>query len=150
MNNTLILMQGSSASGKSFVAEALQAVYELRKIECQIASTDNFWYINSDGVKYEFDRNKLGEAHAWNQNYVAEMMEHDVNVIIVDNTNTTKKEAAPYIQLAKKYGYEIRVISVSCSDSVAKMYNSQRAINRRVPENVIESQNKRIERISLD
>jgi predicted kinase len=143
-------MQGSSASGKSFVAMALKSYYDSQTIECQIASTDNFWYINSDGVKYEFDRNKLGEAHAWNQKWVDEMMANNVNVIIVDNTNTTNKEAAPYIQLAKKYGYELRVVSASCSDSVAKSYNSQRAIDRRVPENVLDAQNKRLERIRLD
>jgi predicted kinase len=147
----LVLMQGSSASGKSFVAEALKTHYEtVLKTNCQICSTDNFWYINSGGEKYEFDQKRLGEAHRWNQDWVTDLMKQRQPAIIVDNTNTTHKEASFYINLAKQYGYEVRVVSVSCSDSVAKMYNSQRAIDRRVPEHVIDAQNKRMERIFLD
>lgn len=147
----LILMQGSSASGKSFVAEALKTHYEtILKTNCQICSTDNFWYIVGNGEKYAFDQKRLGEAHEWNQNWVYELMRNNQPAIIVDNTNTKQSEAKVYLNLAKQYGYEVRVVSVSCSDSVAKMYNSQRDIDRRVPEHVIDAQNKRMERIFLD
>lgn len=37
-------------------------------------------------------------------------MAKGVSKIVVDNTNTTKKEYAPYIRLAKIYGYDVTIV----------------------------------------
>lgn len=149
MNKTLIIMQGSSGSGKSFVAEMMKSYYDGQKIECQICSTDNYWYIE-DGVTYKFDPSKLGVAHKWNQDWCQDMMKTGVQVIIIDNTNTTQTEADPYLKMAQQFGYEPRVVSVDCPLSVAQKYNSQRPIDRRIPTAVMEKQRNRMKRIILE
>ena len=91
----LYVMRGVPGSGKS-VASRLIVPKE------QIFSTDDFW-----GPEYNFDYNKLGEAHCWNQGRTRDAMEKGVSPIAVDNTNVIRKEIKPYTKLAKEYGYEV-------------------------------------------
>ncbi len=65
--------------------------------------------------------------------------------IIIDNTNTTRAEAEPYIQLARIYGYDIQVVSVSCGLDEAMRRNAERRFDRRVPENIIHKMYDRLE-----
>jgi len=145
----LILMQGFSGSGKSFVADALKRDYMHRNIQCEICSTDEYWY-QDDPTKYNFDPSKIWHAHKWNQDRVSSHMINNVPVIIVDNTNTRQTEANSYLILAQAHNYTIRVITVSCSLETAKKANATRPIDRQVPENVIEAQAARMEKIILD
>ena len=147
---TLYLMQGISASGKSTVANMIHE-YEDNVLDRygEIASTDDLWY--DEFGKYNFDITKLSEKHKENQEFVRQLMlSPNVEYVIIDNTNMTNKEAQPYLNLAKEFNYEVRVISVSCSLENSKKYNSQRNEDRKVPEEVIDNQNKRFERINLE
>ena len=137
----LYIMQGVSGSGKSFVVE--QMTYDTGE-EVSVRSTDDLWM--EDG-EYKFDPQLLGVKHQQNKILVEGDMIKGVQTIFVDNTNTTKKEAQPYIDLAEKYGYTVRVLSVSCELSVAKEANANRKENRRVPEEVMDKQYERMERI---
>ena len=137
-------MQGGSASGKSFVAEALCCHYIESGHDSVICSTDDFWYLDNPNI-YGFDFKKLGEAHQWNKDNVRNHMSDGVASIIVDNTNTTKKEAQPYIDMAKEFGYEVRVVSVGCDVELALACNADRTEDRQIPADVISKQRARIE-----
>lgn len=146
----LILMQGWSGGGKSFVVDALVALYENHhNITPKVCSTDEFWYteVGGDPMEYNFDMSRLGEAHKWNQRRANKAMESNVPVVIIDNTNTQQREAQPYINMAKVNGYNIRFISVTGDVEVAKKFNAQRPEGRRVPEAVIENQAHRLKRL---
>ena len=71
----------------------------------------------------------------------------DAENIIVDNTNITQKQAQPYIDLAKKYGYNVTIIRITTSIDICKQRNAQRPKDRQVPEEVIDNQFKKLENI---
>ena len=100
MNKRLIMVRGCPGSGKSTLARKLSS--ELKGV---ILSSDDFF--TDETGKYNFDINKLGQAHQWNQERTKYCMEMSFPTVIVDNTNTTVSEIFPYLNLAKQYGYDI-------------------------------------------
>ena len=63
------------------------------------------------GGKYIFDRNKLGEAHAYCQRKVAELLDDDHNVAVA-NTFTQRWEIEPYLKIADKAGAIVSIIDL--------------------------------------
>lgn len=133
-------MQGIPGSGKSTMAAKIKAQF-LAEIptgfawDSEIFSTDHFW-TEEDGM-YRFNPEMAGEAHSWNQRRVVEAMRTGMNQIIIDNTNIQKWEAAPYFALAKMFGYDVQVVTVSVSLDEALRRNARRSFDRRIPEDVV-------------
>jgi len=102
----LILMRGLPGSGKSTAAREIAAQHMTsdRGQSVAICSTDSY-FIEDD--KYVFRPEKLGVNHNANQDRVRDLMRVGVEVIIVDNTNTTNKEMKPYKDAAQRHGYDI-------------------------------------------
>lgn len=117
MTTPIYILQGVSGSGKSSIASKLADADN-------ICSADDFFM--RDG-KYHFDPTKLGEAHgACLRKYVSLLL---VNAqkgrpIVVDNTNTTIGEIAPYYSLAEAYGYKPVIITVECDPDEAAARNT--------------------------
>ena len=93
-----IFVRGLPGSGKSFLAKQ---ILEFFKNNGQIFSTDDYFCLNPEGV-YKFKGSQLKQAHAWNQRRVAAAVKADMQVIIVDNTNTTLAELRSYSTSARK------------------------------------------------
>ena len=93
----LIIMVGLPGSGKSTFIKKLPN----NPIVC---SADN--YFEKSG-EYKFDASKLHDAHRECMNKANDNMLMKKSVIVIDNTNLTDKERAPYENMAEKYGYEI-------------------------------------------
>jgi len=98
----LWVVRGPSGSGKSSL------VKELIKEGGYVFSTDDYWKQNTE-KKYIFDASKLGMAHEWNRQRAKRAMEEGLTPIIIDNTNITKKEIFPYLEMGKKYGYKMEI-----------------------------------------
>lgn len=98
----LVIMRGVSGSGKSTVASRIS-----KERGGVVFSTDDFF--EKDGV-YEFDPKMLSSNHAKNQNRAEEAMASGASPIIIDNTNTAAWEMKPYVQAAKRHGYEIEIV----------------------------------------
>ena len=143
MHKTVFIMQGAAAAGKSTIVEALEYTFGIDH-QVVVVSADNYWRQSGE---YNFDIKKLGEAHQWAQRLFSLHLDAGADIIIVDNTNTTQKEAQPYINMANNAMYEIRVIRVDCSVSTCLYYNEKRPENRRVPRHIVEKMHKRLERI---
>lgn len=126
----IIIMRGVQGSGKTTKAEKLLIrFYEeverlnIRRAVGEIFSTDDFFMV--DG-KYQFDPAKLPEAHAENlRNYTdAVILGHGLRtdtqegLLIVDNTNLTINEIAPYYQLAEAYGHQVKIITVRADPEI--------------------------------
>jgi hypothetical protein len=131
----VIILRGCSGSGKSTHAAAeLESAKEGRTVVR--VSADDF-FTDSNGV-YNFDVTKLGEAHAaCLREFVANVHVRFVDdeavddtsrlgspvTIVVDNTNTTGTEVAPYAALATAYGHELKILTIVVDPEVAHARN---------------------------
>ena len=104
MSGVLTLLRGLPGSGKSTFANYI--------FSNNIFEADQYFY-DEDG-NYNFDASKLYEAHKWCQLRVEHAMEDNLesngmyfSEIVVSNTSTTEKELEPYLELAKKYDYQV-------------------------------------------
>jgi predicted kinase len=96
----LYIVRGLPGSGKSTFAKSLG---------CPHFEAD--MYFMRDGV-YNFQFNKLKEAHDWCYKKVENAMTSGEDKIAVSNTFTTEKEMAGYISLASEHNYQTFVLIV--------------------------------------
>jgi len=118
----VIIMQGIPGSGKtSWIKRKMLGVYKEREVCWEHYSADR--YFEELG---HFDPAKLGEAHGQClREYVEALTDSvgtgpnlDIN-IVVDNTNTSLVELAPYMALAQAYNVEVELVRIHCDPEVA-------------------------------
>jgi predicted kinase len=105
------IMRGISGAGKSTYIRNHWDEWGQKLIT---VSADTFFVV--DGV-YRFDPKQLGDAHAMClREYVNRVLltldPKDNNVLVVDNTNLSAVEIAPYYQLAVAYGIPVEIINI--------------------------------------
>ena len=100
-SKTMVIVRGVSGSGKTQLAKELSE-------DGVVLSTDDYFY--DDEGNYNFEPGKLSEAHQWNRNRTEEIMGNDVPLVIIDNTSTRLWEMKNYVELAQKYGYEVKFV----------------------------------------
>lgn len=93
----LILVRGLPGSGKSTIAKQLGGIH---------LEADMFFM--RDG-EYEFDANRLREAHEWCQKQTRYWLSVS-DLVAVSNTFTTVKELRPYFDIAQEFGIVPNVI----------------------------------------
>lgn len=131
----VFIMRGLPGSGKStwiknnFPFEG--------KVE--VFSADDFHMF--DGV-YKYDPKRAGYAH--DQCLLAYLtcirVEKVTPFVVVDNTNTTLMELAPYVRLAEIFGIDYEIIYIPCDPITAIMRNIHS-----VPENTILQMHKNLQ-----
>lgn len=100
----LIIIRGLPGSGKTTFAHSLTtAVFE----------ADDF-FTQPDG-SYQFDRDKLKEAHQQCQMRVFRAMQSEVPIIAVSNTAVKRWEMKVYKAMAVAFEYEVTEITMSQS-----------------------------------
>jgi len=146
LKSKLVLLRGLPGSGKS--AKAKEIVSELSSRGYHhifIASADNY-FIRPDG-KYDWNFDSLRNAHLWCQRQASDNMSAVITgeVVIVDNTNITKKDMQPYILLAEKCNFDVEEVVVGDfdRDSVETYFN--RCVHK-VPKDTIIKMANRFER----
>lgn len=114
MVNQVIIMRGVSGSGKSTYARTMWP-------KACVLSSDDFWTRNGGEYTQNFDVTKLGEAHAWNLRRFIDYLEcaeapfwkEPIHTIVIDNTNTTPTEIAPYYAVAQAFKVPlIEIVSI--------------------------------------
>jgi predicted kinase len=137
MNQILVVLQGHSGSGKSTLGrDHLAPLLRSLGHDVVIVSTDDEFHEN--GV-YRFDPTKLGINHAKAQLKCKEALAAGKSVI-VDNTNTMKWEAKPYVLMAQELS-----IPVSFHRATGNYSNLHG-----VPPEKVEQMKKRLEPLTLD
>jgi predicted kinase len=101
----LYLVRGISGAGKSSFSKSISNAMT-GHVEADM------FFVDDEG-NYNFDANKLKEAHEWCKKETETFMgPNGFDVVIVSNTFTQEWEMEPYFELAKKYGYIVFTIIV--------------------------------------
>jgi len=125
----VIILQGVPGSGKSHYANEFVARTQAKSVVC---SADDYFYQLGGGTKYAFDARQLGAAHgACFRKFIA-AVQAEVEVVVVDNTNTTATEIAPYVLGGEAHGYTVEIIRVVCDPAVAAARNTHGVPERAV------------------
>lgn len=111
----VVVMSGIPGSGKSTLAAQLFDAGTAR------FSADDFFMV---GGEYRFDPAKIGEAHnACLRGFVAAIQSDVHSTLVVDNTNLSIAEIAPYAALAQAFGAELEILTVRCDPAIAAARN---------------------------
>lgn len=109
----VIIMRGIPGSGKSTFARN----YELRSSTKTVIVSADDYFKQQDG-SYNFVPEKIGEAHAQCADSFWFFLRQDKELrngtLIVDNTNTSVWEIAPYYQTAITYKQDPEILLVHC------------------------------------
>ncbi|KAG0710792.1 NEDD4-binding protein 2-like 1 [Chionoecetes opilio] len=93
-SKVMFILKGPPGSGKSFISQMIQEVYE----DARVCSADQ--YFMQHGL-YQFDREKLKDAHEYCQQQAAEAAKQNTHVIVIDNNNLQHWEMKFYLNLAR-------------------------------------------------
>ena len=111
------IMRGCSGSGKSTHTRNLVREAKANDISWVVVSADAH-FLDEEG-NYNFDPSKLGEAHGSCFVQCIDALRNNIGLVIVDNTNTTAVEIAPYMAAAAAYGYDAEILLVEADVDVA-------------------------------
>ncbi len=103
-NKTLILMRGVPSSGKSYRAKELSL-----GDDSIIFSADHYFGKTPEEYVANWSIDKLSTAHKECQKNVRMLMQRQLPLAIVDNTNTMVRELMPYFEMAVQYQYKVRI-----------------------------------------
>lgn len=136
--NILILVRGISGSGKTFYVNKYHFYTE--KFEA------DDWFID-ENHHYSFDSEELNNAHSYCRINTEYAMRQNKQVV-VSNTFTRMWELKPYLELALKYNYIVKIVETD----TPWRYNAEECANRNihnVPIETIRKQLQRFEKIDV-
>jgi predicted kinase len=136
VSGRVILMAGIPGSGKTH--------YTNNKLGAHESVSADAGFVGSDGV-YRFDPARLGAAHGDCLRAFVSALMKGAETVVVDNTNTTAIEMAPYVALAAAYGYVVEIVRFACDPAVAAARNVHG-----VPERACRAMAERLERTFQD
>ena len=128
-----MILVGLPGSGKSVLAARLAT-----SVRAAVICSADTWFMSATG--YHFDRDQLGQAHkACRQAFLAAVTARSP-VIVIDNTNLTAHERAPYLALALQHGYRVRIRVLPATPETAATRNIHQ-----VPRSVIDDMQRQLD-----
>jgi predicted kinase len=128
----LYLIRGIPGSGKSTLAAIMKNTIQRCGHNTYHYEADDF-FVNHLTGEYHFDATKLGEAHAYCQVKVDQVMEEEKGVVIVSNTFVYRAHLEPYLRMAKKYGYT--PIEITCNGNFKSIHEVPPETIRKMKQN---------------
>lgn len=104
---SVVVLRGLPGSGKSTVSRKLVAH------GASVCSADKFFETESG---YQWEASRLAESHKWCQEQFTEALKSGTQMVVVDNTNVTRKEYEFYEDSAKEAGYKLHILEMYCRD----------------------------------
>lgn len=113
MSKKVIVLSGVSGSGKSSYAKRLIAA---ENVLPGYVSADLF-FTDPETKAYKFAPSLLPQAHGHCfKQYMTALMKGIVGMVIVDNTNLSNEEIAPYMLGAQAFGYEAEIVTLNVEE----------------------------------
>jgi len=109
IKKTVIINRAVPGSGKTTITNCIVDKLKKNNISVAIHSTDEYFMVEN---RYLFTIEKLGEYHENNLKEFCKSLENCVDVVICDNTNIAPWQSEPYTEFARKYNYQIIVITL--------------------------------------
>lgn len=81
-----------------------------------VCSADHFHTVNGE---YRYDPKNAGAAHGACLRQFVRALDVGTDVLVVDNTNTTAVELAPYVRLCEAFGIEYEIVNIACDFATA-------------------------------
>jgi predicted kinase len=133
MKSKVIILRGVSGAGKdTWIKKTLK--------DPIVCSADDFFMRSGE---YRFDPSKLGEAHGYCLHkfiIACQDPRSRARPIVINNTNTSLVEIAPYYAVAKAFGLDVEIVTFLIDADLAAHRNVHG-----VPLHAIEAMAKRIE-----
>ena len=101
---TMLIMRGLPGSGKSSLVRRILKTYP----QAEVCSADAY-FTQADG-SYQYDRDKIKEAHIYSQEKAEALCRDACNLVIVDNTHVKRWELQPYLNIATKFRYSVVIL----------------------------------------
>lgn len=114
-----IVLRGLPGAGKTFIANKYLShiMHAFDTPNSIILSSDDYFITN--GV-YQFDKDKIQEAHKWNWERFRAEVEKETPLIIIDNTNIRKFHYAHYLDYASRHNYLTLVAIIPHNETTNK------------------------------
>lgn len=129
-----LILRGCPGSGKSTLVE------EMRKKTFGVAVASADAHRMKQGI-YVYDPKKNDEAHAGSLRDFVEAAQlrffdggAESDIIVADNTNTTALECAPYVAVARAYGWSPLIVTLLVPPDVAAPRNLHNVPDHKVEE----------------
>lgn len=98
----LVLIRGVPGSGKSTLAKQMKGYQHFEA---------DMFFTDESGV-YKYDASRIKQSHEWCQNMTDAALQIGSDVV-VSNTFTRRFEIQPYIDMANRYGADLKIITAT-------------------------------------
>uniref|UniRef100_A0A183SRU5 2',3'-cyclic-nucleotide 3'-phosphodiesterase n=1 Tax=Schistocephalus solidus TaxID=70667 RepID=A0A183SRU5_SCHSO len=121
----MIVLRGPPGSGKSYLATCIKTRYPNAEVgprlnwwfllstafKALICSADQYWYRESGGLEYRYDPLQLDDAHSFCNQNARDCATRGVSPLVIDNTNIRLWECRYYLDLARKFDYNVILVT---------------------------------------